>query len=147
MEASLRQPSLIEYAMEAVTNDRTVQRSSTICCEYEIRVLPSLPSNPFLVELPILVFTESNNNGGRQRHGSPTPWGLRLNELERTVDSLELLVDSQLAHFEVYVPPSQAQRLSLAQAHRQGNGVQSFKSVFLKLNTDCPGLRASGSWF
>jgi hypothetical protein len=41
------------------------------------------------------MFTKSNNNGCRQCHGSSTPWRLRLNELERTVDSLELLVYSK----------------------------------------------------
>jgi hypothetical protein len=129
VEASLWQPSLIEYAMESMANDCAIERSSTLCREHQLRVLPSFTSNPFLPELPISMFTKSNNNGCRQCHGSSTPWRLRLNELERTVDSLELLVYSKVAHFEVYVLPPDTQRLALAQTHSQRNGVQSFQSV------------------
>lgn len=106
MEAPLWQSRTIQHPMEVMAYDGTVKGSPPICCEDQIRVL-QLPTGPFpLILLVILVMAKSSHDRARQGQSSPAPRRLTLNELELTLNTLELFLDVKVAHRQIYVLPT-----------------------------------------
>src|SRR5437773_5498805 len=68
--------------------------------------------------LPGSMIAKRANDGGRYGKRSPATACLRLRQYECSVNSLKLLGDTQITHFEVDAFPPETQRFALAKSHR-----------------------------
>jgi len=86
------------------------------------------------------VIAKCRYNTRRHCYGSPASGGFGFDQLEPSIDSLQLFRNSQVAKLEIDIPPSQTKRLSLPKAHRESYRIERFKSVTFERLQERPGL-------
>jgi hypothetical protein len=124
VKTTLRQARLVEDSMELVTHYCSVDWLPIIARKDEISRIPSRAGFLSFLLLASAVISKLRKCDCRQGERSTTSLCLRLNQLELSIDPLQLPGDSQHAQIEVDVLPSQAEGLTLPQAHSQRDGVK-----------------------
>ncbi|SRR6266542_6939418 len=119
MEPTLWQSSAFEQPMEFLGHSCPVEGCSDRSCEDKPSVVPALARLFSLELLTAAVFAQSLADHRRHRQCPPAALGLRLNQLGRSVDPLQLFSDAHVSKLDVDVLPCESQSLALAEPHRQ----------------------------
>jgi hypothetical protein len=120
---------------------RCLQRPTFVGREHEIEVLPRRTSGETLLELTRAMRAQRPHDGIRQRERSARSRRLRLEQLQAVSGNAhECVRDVERAHVEVDVLPAEAERLALAKAEGEGNGIERLQAIAAGSLEERPGF-------
>src|SRR5450759_2123831 len=90
MKSALRKACLIQKSVELMGHDCAIQGLAVRASEHQVPFVPALPAFGPLFGLTGSMFAEDLADRMRHHDGTPASHGLRFNELENSIESLQL---------------------------------------------------------